>query len=136
MPAIHDSPSLSPELLSAIEEMTTRLRSATDLTDTFTNVTQVSVQTIHGCQAASVSLLQEKGFVTWAATDPIAKQGDQIQYAAGEGPCLSAAIEAPLVYTRLRGHLGLREHLVSQLCCLSVGHRRFTLDGEPCDPAG
>ena len=94
------SPSLSPGLLSAVEEMTTSLRSATDLADTLTNVTQVAVQTIHGCQAASVSLLQKAGFVTWAATDPIAKQGDQIQYAAGEGPCLSVAIEAPLVYTR------------------------------------
>ena len=104
MAAIHDSPSLSPELLSAVEEMTTRLRSATCLAATFMTVTQVSVQAIHGCQAVSVSLLQGKGFVTWAATDPIAKQGDQIQYDAGEGLCLSAAIEAPLVYTRLRGH--------------------------------
>ena len=49
MPATHDSPSLSPELLSAAEEMTTRLRSATGLAATFTTVTQVAVQTIHGC---------------------------------------------------------------------------------------
>lgn len=135
MPATDDSPSLPRGLLSAVEEITTRLRSAADLADTFTNVTQVAVQTIHGCQAASVSLLQEEGFVTWAATDPIAKQGDQIQYAAGEGPCLSAAIEAPLVYTRsmrddqrwprsasaLAGELGVGSMLSTRL---SFGARR------------
>lgn len=99
MPAEEESPSLSPELVGAFEEMTAQLQSTDDLADTFANITATAVRTIDGCAAASVSLLEKSGFVTRAATDPIAEQGDHIQYDAGEGPCLSAAVEQPLVYT-------------------------------------
>jgi len=99
MPAESELPSLAPDLVGAFEEMTARLRLSDDLADTFTIVTEAAVRTIDGCQAASVSLLEKTGFVTRAATDPIADKGDHIQYDAGEGPCLSAAIEKPLIYT-------------------------------------
>lgn len=99
MPGESELPSLAPDLLGAFEEMTARLRLSNDLADTFTIVTEAAVRTIDGCQAASVSLLEGTGFVTRAATDPIADKGDHIQYDAGEGPCLSAATDKPLIYT-------------------------------------
>lgn len=95
---------LSPELVGAFEEMRARLQLSDDLTDTCTNITAAALRTIEGCEAASVSLLETNGFVTRAATDPIAERGDHIQYDAGEGPCVSAAVDRPLVYTRSLRH--------------------------------
>lgn len=99
MPAESESPHLPQGLVGAFDEMTARLQLTDDLASTFAIVTEAAVRTIEGCQAASVSLLQKTGFVTRAATDPIAEKGDHIQYDAGEGPCLSAAVEQPLIYT-------------------------------------
>lgn len=101
MLAAEESFTVSHDIVDAFEEMTTLLRSSNDLPETFNNVTAAAVRTIDGCQAASVTLLEKTGFVTSAASDPIAEHGDQIQYDAGEGPCLSAAVDQPLIYTRI-----------------------------------
>ncbi len=91
--------SLSPDLVAAFDEITASLASATNPTDTFTRVAATAERTIDGCHAASVSMLDSRGFVTKACTDEVARRGDLIQYEVGEGPCLSAATEQSVVYT-------------------------------------
>lgn len=99
MSTTDEPPGMSEELVAALAEMTASLRSANDMSDAFTRATQSALLSIEGCQAASLSLLGRDGFVTQAATAPIAEEGDRIQYDAEEGPCLSAAGQKSWVYS-------------------------------------
>ena len=60
-------------------------------------IAQAAVDTVAGCEMATVSLLERGTCRTAAATAPEASAVDRAQYDAGEGPCLDA-LDAPVVY--------------------------------------
>ena len=62
-------------------------------------IAQAAVDTVAGCQMASVTLLDRGAYRTAASTSVHAAAVDRAQYVAGEGPCLDA-VEAPVVYAR------------------------------------
>jgi hypothetical protein len=56
-----------------------------DLDQTLHRVTMTATQTVPGCDAASISMVQENGTpLTLGATGELAVRSDQIQYAEGE----------------------------------------------------
>lgn len=66
---------------------------------TVQSAVDLAVQNVHGCDAASVSMVYAKQRVdTPAATDEMAVIGDRLQYEVGEGPCLSAIWDEESVY--------------------------------------
>jgi transcriptional regulator with GAF, ATPase, and Fis domain len=76
--------------------ITQELLAAPDPPHTLDRVCQRAVETIAGADFASVSYRQGREVVTPAATDDIARDADQRQYDAGEGPCLSAITDDPV----------------------------------------
>ena len=70
-----------------------------DPTATVKSAVELAVQNVHGCDAASVSMVHARRKVdTPAATSDLAVIGDRLQYETGEGPCLSAIWEDESVY--------------------------------------
>ncbi|WP_323100000.1 ANTAR domain-containing protein [Intrasporangium sp. YIM S08009] len=62
-------------------------------------IAQAAVDTVAGCEMASVTLFEKGAYRTAASTAANASAVDRAQYVAGEGPCLDA-VEAPVVYAR------------------------------------
>ena len=62
---------------------------------TFEKVIKRAVETIPGCDHASITLRGRRGRAeTVASTDEPATRADELQYALEEGPCLDAAFES------------------------------------------
>jgi transcriptional regulator with GAF, ATPase, and Fis domain len=60
---------------------------------------------IVGCDAAGVTLVRRKGRLeTPVSTDDLVARGDALQYELGEGPCMDAVWEKPLVISRDLAH--------------------------------
>lgn len=78
--------------------------SARDITgaDTVEAAAAQSVQfvaaSIEGCAAAGLTLAQRDRFEMLAASDALARRGDQLQFDLREGPSLDAVVETPTVY--------------------------------------
>ena len=62
-----------------------------DNTSALERVVQLAVKHIKGCSWASVTVMHGARGTTIAASDDVARAADSLQYAIGEGPCLSAA---------------------------------------------
>lgn len=90
---------ISRALVDEFSEIASHVHSSDDFQTSLRKVTESAVHAIGGCDAASLSLLDKNGPSTHAATDPMAKAGDQIQYVEHEGPCLDAAMRERWVYT-------------------------------------
>ena len=87
-------------LVEAFDEIAGRLQVLPDLDQTLHEVTLTATQTVPGCDAASISLVQRRGYpLTVGATGDLALKGDRIQYDEGEGPCLDATMTQRWVYT-------------------------------------
>jgi GAF domain-containing protein len=56
-------------------------------------VASLAAQVVAGSAGAGVSLVDEAGRRTKAASDPLVEQADQLQYDLDEGPCLQAAAD-------------------------------------------
>ena len=85
--------------MEAFSEIAQRVHSSENYEETMRSITETAVSAIGGCDSASLSLLEKTGPVTHAATSEVARDGDQIQYDEGEGPCLDAAFSQRWVYT-------------------------------------
>jgi len=86
-------------LVWAFDEIASRVRVLPDLDQTLHQVTLTATQTLPGCDAASISMVQKNGTpLTLGATGDLAVRGDQIQYDEGDGPCLDAAMTRRWVY--------------------------------------
>src|SRR4051812_5425424 len=86
-------------LVQAFDEIASRIKVLPDLDQTLQQVTLTATQTLPGCDAASISLVQKHGNPrTLGATGELAMKGDQIQRDEGEGPCLDAAMTQRWVY--------------------------------------
>jgi GAF domain-containing protein len=73
------------------------------LEDLLTRVATYAVQAIPGADGAGLTLLENDRASTIVATATFVTQVDDIQYALGQGPCISAAAEA---VTMMSGSLG------------------------------
>lgn len=67
------------------------------LEDLLTRVAGYAVQAIPGADGAGLTLLEQGRQDTIVATVPFVREIDDIQYAIGQGPCISAAREARTV---------------------------------------
>ena len=65
-----------------------------DLTDMLTKVAGYAVDASPGADGAGLTLLENNRADTIVATADFVQQVDDIQYAMGEGPCISAARES------------------------------------------
>lgn len=81
---------MSPEMLRALERLTTLLVTDDALDKTFDCIVELSTAVVPGCDAAGITLCTDAGFRTTSATGDFALAIDQIQYDEGEGPCLEA----------------------------------------------
>jgi GAF domain-containing protein len=77
---------------------------STDLAEapTLEQITEHARSFVPGCDVASVTLRRRRRWRTVGATDPLGEDADRLQYSLGEGPCLDAAGDEPvLVSNRL-----------------------------------
>lgn len=73
-----------------VSETATLLFSAGSVADTLSQVVNLAVSTIEGCDFAGIFLLSEGTVRTAASTHPLVTEIDQLQQQAGQGPCLDA----------------------------------------------
>jgi transcriptional regulator with GAF, ATPase, and Fis domain len=126
---------VSRSLVEAFREMAAHVHSSEDYEDTYGRISATAVQTIKGCDAASISLIEETGPVSHGITDSLAQRGDLIQYETREGPCLDAAMAERWIYTpdmaaADRWPMSSRR-LVDELGVRSMFSCRLALDAAP-----
>lgn len=86
-------------LIQEFAAVARHLHASADFDATLTRITSTAQQSVHGCEAASISLLHDGQASTVGATGGLATAGDQIQYDEREGPCLDAALDQQWVST-------------------------------------
>lgn len=67
--------------------------------DTLQCIVDLSLETVRGCDGASVSFVQDGAVVTPAWTEDSVIEADLMQYASGEGPCLDAIAHEATFYS-------------------------------------
>lgn len=68
-----------------------------DLETTLMRITTTARDTVPGCDACSLSIRREDDTLeTWAATDSLILELDQLQYILREGPCYAAIESGPM----------------------------------------
>lgn len=80
----------TPELLASLRELAKLILSEETLETTLKRVADLSVRAIPSCDSAGLTLPQDGGFHTPVTSDDLAKVVDEVQYQAGEGPCLAS----------------------------------------------
>jgi GAF domain-containing protein len=86
------------EIADAMAEVAASLQAPMELEETLAVITRVAAQTIPGIAEASISITTKDGRIeTLAPTGPRVIRADHLQYELGEGPCLHAALEEPVV---------------------------------------
>jgi hypothetical protein len=91
-------PELHLEIAEAMSEVAAALRTPIDLDETLELITRSAADTIPGIVEASISITTRTGEIqTLAPTGPVVTRADHLQYELGEGPCLDAALEEPVV---------------------------------------
>jgi hypothetical protein len=93
-----DSKSLHVEVAEVMSEVAAALQSPMDLDETLQLITRSAADTIPGIIEASISITtKDRRIETLAPTGPIVTRADHLQYELGEGPCLDAALDDPIV---------------------------------------
>lgn len=113
-----------------LSETVRAMGAATSLTSTLQSAVDGALQIIEPAEHAGVSLVYENTRIdTPAATDLVARRGDELQYELGEGPCLQSIREQETVWSgdltverrwprwshRASDELGVRSMLCFQL---------------------
>ncbi len=107
-----------------VARMVQRVRSA-EQDGVLTQIVALAADALPGAEQTSVTVLTANGLATVAASGPLARQVDELQYRAGEGPCVAAAREGtvflvpdlltetrwPRFTARMAGHSGVRSML-------------------------
>ena len=90
----------SGQLVEAFAELSQALFAGNDADALLEHLAERATVVVEGCDFASVSVLGAGGRIhTPVATDPLVIELDELQYDAGEGPCVEATKEnAPAVY--------------------------------------
>jgi transcriptional regulator with GAF, ATPase, and Fis domain len=87
-----------PKLLHIMDQTAAALRYPIDLDDTLATITASAIEAVPGVDHASISITGKDGLIqTLAPTDIVAVRADELQYELGEGPCLKAVLEEPVV---------------------------------------
>jgi transcriptional regulator with GAF, ATPase, and Fis domain len=87
-----------PELLDVLDQAAAALRFPIDLEETLATITASAIEAVPGVDHASISITGKDGLIqTLAPTDLVAVRADELQYELGEGPCLKAVLEEPVV---------------------------------------
>jgi hypothetical protein len=87
-----------PDLVALMDAVADSLQYPIDLDETLGLITASAAETIPGIVHASLSVTGKDGTIkTLAPTDQAAIGADQLQYELGDGPCLDAAFEEPVV---------------------------------------
>jgi ANTAR domain/GAF domain len=94
----HPSTPDDSELIASFSETAQALFSAGDPSDTLRAVVDLAVQTIDGCDFASIFVLDGNTLTRPVGTDSVAAGVDMIQHQAGEGPGLDAITEGGTLY--------------------------------------
>ncbi len=81
---------ISPEVLDALQRLSSLLESDDALEKTLKTVVDVCVATLPGCDSAGVTLRLDGKNSTAAASDQYTLEIDKIQYDLDEGPCVAA----------------------------------------------
>lgn len=81
------------ELGSALAQMSGVLLSAETVDTALRLVTSLAAATLPGTVGAGVTVIDERGKWTRAASDAVVEQADTAQYELDEGPCLTARAE-------------------------------------------
>jgi hypothetical protein len=86
------------ELIDVMEQVAVSLRYPMELEDTLAAITLGAIQAVPGIEHASISITGKDGQIkTLVPTDMLAVQADELQYELGEGPCLDAVLDEPVV---------------------------------------
>ena len=92
-------------LAEHLAEAARSLAAEPDPQSTMDLAVELAVKTVQGCDAAGISLVQRGGKVTTAAwTADTVLACDLLQYELGEGPCLDATWDEPVVHSRDLAH--------------------------------
>jgi hypothetical protein len=86
------------ELIASFSETAQALFSAGNPTDTLRAVVNLAVQTIDGCDFASIFVQDGNTLTGPVGTDSVAAEVDVIQHRAGEGPGLDAITKGETLY--------------------------------------
>ena len=83
---------------AAMAKVVATMHAPVDMPATLQAITSATVDTLATVDYVSISLTRDDGqIVTLAPTAPLAADADALQYQLGEGPCLEAALEEPVV---------------------------------------
>jgi hypothetical protein len=86
------------ELIDVMAQVAESLRFPVDIQDALEAITAGAVDAVPGIEHASVSITSKNGRIqTLAPTDMLAVRADELQYELGEGPCLEAVLDQPVV---------------------------------------
>jgi len=86
------------ELLTVMDEVAASLRFPIDLDETLLRITAGAAEAVPGVDHVSISITGKDGRIeTVAPTDLLAIRADELQYELGEGPCLEAVLDGPVV---------------------------------------
>jgi hypothetical protein len=87
-----------PYLLEVMDDVAAALRFLINLDDTLRVITAGAAEAVPGVDFASISITgKDRGIQTLAPTDDLALRADELQYEIGEGPCLDAVLDEPIV---------------------------------------
>jgi GAF domain-containing protein len=121
--------SLEGETARAVARAVRTIGHEPGLQETLDAIASVARSSVPGFDHAGISILHKDGSAeTMAASDPLVLELDRLQYELGEGPCLSALHETPVVlvprataeerwprYLKAATSLGLRAQLAVRL---------------------
>lgn len=120
-------------LAAGVRELAGKLLAGTTPQHLAGEVASLAARSLPGCDAASITVVREGTPSTAGCSDEVARDVDEAQYEAGEGPCLAAIERAALVrvdvmvdelrwphFTAEAGGRGIHSSLSVPL---AVGHR-------------
>ena len=81
---------ISPELLDALQKLSSLLESDDSLEQTLQTIVDLSVANLPGCDGAGVTMRVHGEDTTAAASDEYTLEIDKIQYDTNQGPCVTA----------------------------------------------
>jgi ANTAR domain/GAF domain len=85
-------------LVEVMAQVAESLRFPAETQDALEAITRGAVEAVPGIEHASISITAADGQIqTLAPTDILAVHADELQYELGEGPCLSAVLDDPVV---------------------------------------
>jgi GAF domain-containing protein len=80
-----------------VAELVSELAGTPTLEDLLQRALALAIDIVPGCEQAGISLLQNRVVETPASVGPLAATCDKLQEELGDGPCVSALLEAAII---------------------------------------